>query len=169
MIHEWSIDPGAFNATSLTWTEGGAGDTVTRREVLRSARPGIIHTLVDMAFDSNENLIIASGDGGGNAFPNTDGVAFNQDRFTNAQDPSNIFGSVLRIDPLTTGPGDTRATGGKQNQYYIPADNFGVTDGDANTPGETFAFGVRSPFRVNIDTVTDNIYIGDVGETRAKK
>jgi hypothetical protein len=79
-----------------------------------------------MAFTPDEYLLITSGDGGGNAFPNTEGTAFNQDRFTNAQDPRNLFGSVFRIDPLPL-PDETRTTGGQNNQYYIPPDNFGLT------------------------------------------
>src|SRR5690606_24209577 len=111
VVHEWTVNPANLGDTSLMWTEGGsASDTVVRREILRSGRPGIIHTLVDMAFDAHDNLILTSGDGGGNAFPNTDGGAFNADRFTNAQNPQNIFGSILRIDPLSTGPGEDRAT-----------------------------------------------------------
>lgn len=165
VIHEWTINPASLSDTSLVWTEGGAtGDTVQRREVLRSGRPGIIHTLVDMTFDANENLVISSGDGGGNAFPNTDGGAFNANRFENSQNPQNIFGSILRIDPLTIGPGEDRATGGVNNQYYIPDDNFGANDGDPLSPGETFAYGFRSPYRINTDSLTGDIYIGDVGE-----
>lgn len=165
VIHEWTINPASLSDTSLVWTEGGAtGDTVQRREVLRSGRPGIIHTLVDMTFDANENLVISSGDGGGNAFPNTDGGAFNANRFENSQNPQNIFGSILRIDPLTIGPGEDRATGGVNNQYYIPNDNFGANDGDPLSPGETFAYGFRSPYRINTDSLTGDIYIGDVGE-----
>lgn len=163
VITEWTVDPTAIHsATQLI--KSGSNANVTHREIMRSQRPGIIHTMVDMAFDPDENLIITSGDGGGNAFPNTEGQAFNQDRFTNGQDPSNVFGSILRIDPLSTGPGDTRPTGGHANQYYIPEDNFGLTDGDPNTPAETFAFGLRSPYRINIDQQTGRIYVGDVGE-----
>jgi glucose/arabinose dehydrogenase len=165
VVYEWSVASGHLNDSSLAWTEGGAvGDTVTRREVFRSGRPGIIHTVVDMAFDVGENLIITSGDGGGNAFPNTDGGAFNADRFENAQNPQNIFGSILRIDPLSIGAGESRATAGVNNQYYIPNDNFGVIDGDPLTPGETFAYGLRSPYRINVDQQTGNIFLGDVGE-----
>ena len=32
------------------------------------------------------------------------------------------------------------------------------------TPGETFAYGFRSPYRVTADKLTGEIYIGDVGE-----
>jgi hypothetical protein len=160
VVTEWTVSPSAINsATSLS-----LGTNVTKREILRSARPGIIHTLIDIAFTKDEYLIIPSGDGGGNAFPNTEGSAFGQDRFTNAQDPTNIMGSVLLIDPLSL-PGDTRPTGGQNNQYRIHPDNWGLNDGNPDTPGETFAYGVRSPYRVTVDRLEGHIYIGDVGES----
>jgi glucose/arabinose dehydrogenase len=162
VLHEWTIAPAAItSATQLTLA--GPEQNVTRREVLRSQRPGIIHTLVDMAFTPDEYLILTSGDGGGNAFPNTSGEAFNQDPPTNAQDPRNIFGSILRIDPLAV-PNDTRPTGGRLNQYYIHPNNFGFTDGNPDTHAETFAYGFRSPYRINVDEVTARIFIGDVGQ-----
>src|SRR5690606_7193342 len=105
VLYEWTVAPEAIGAATQLTVEGPEAN-VTRREVLRSARPGIVHTLADMAFTPDEYLLLTSGDGGGNAFPNTEGAAFNQDRFTNAQDPRNIFGSVFRIDPLPL-PDDT--------------------------------------------------------------
>ena len=162
VVTEWTIAPSAITrATQLFKT--GPEANVTQREIMRSQRPGIIHTLVDMAFGLDETLYLTSGDGGGNAFPNTDGSAFNQDRFTNALDPRNIFGSVLRIDPLDL-PDDTRPTGGVNGQYRIPEDNFGLIDGDPETLAETFAYGLRSPYRISVDSATGDIYIGDVGE-----
>jgi glucose/arabinose dehydrogenase len=159
VVTEWSVAPSAINsATQLT-----IGTNVTKREVLRSARPGIIHTLIDITFTNDEYLIIPSGDGGGNAFPNTNGSAFGQDRFTNAQDPTNIMGSVLKIDPLAL-PNDTRPTGGQIDQYRIDPTNWGATDGNPDTPAETLAYGVRSPYRVTVDRQTNQIYLGDVGE-----
>lgn len=166
VINEWTVDPSAIGtATQLTYTPdvGSASDNVSVREILRSQRPGIIHTLADLAFDSVGNLLVTSGDGGGNAFPNTDGAANGQDRATNSQDPTNIFGSILRIDPLDL-PNDTRATGGVNNQYRIPSDNFFATDSDPDTPAEFFAYGFRSPYRLTVDTQTDRVFIGDVGE-----
>lgn len=166
VVNEWTIEPSALASdTQLDYTpdNGQAQDTVSVREVLRSQRPGIIHTLADIAFDASENLLITSGDGGGNAFPNSNGSANGQDRETNSQDPTNIFGSILRIDPLDL-PNDVRATGGVNGQYRIPTDNAFALDGDQDTPAEFFAYGFRSPYRMSIDQQTGTILIGDVGE-----
>lgn len=166
VVNEWTLTPSVINsATQLNYTPdaGSLNDTVSVREILRSQRPGIIHTLADMAFDNAENLLITSGDGGGNAFPNTDGSANGQGRAANSQDPTNIFGSILRIDPLDL-PGDTRATGGVNGQYRIPSDNAFATDADPFTQPEFFAYGFRSPYRISVDQQTGSIFVGDVGE-----
>jgi hypothetical protein len=164
VVTEWIVAPSSVSSS----TQLQLGVNVAKREVMRAARPGIIHTLVDMTFGADELLYITSGDGGGNAFPNTNGSAFGKDRWTNAQDPSNIFGSVLRIDPLSV-PGDARPTGGLLGQYRIPTDNFGVTDGNADTLAETFAYGFRSPYRINVDALTGDVYVGDVGESQREE
>jgi glucose/arabinose dehydrogenase len=163
VVTEWTVAPAAVaSATQLTLS--GPGANVAQREVLRSARPGIIHTLVDMAFGTDETLYLTSGDGGGNAFPNTSGSAFNQDRHTNALDPRNVFGSILRIDPLDL-PNDSRPLGGQNGQYRIPTDNIGFIDASADTHNETFAYGFRSPYRINVDRENGQIFVGDVGES----
>ena len=70
---------------------------------------------------------------------------------------------MLWIDPLSL-IGDTRPVGGRIGQYRLHPQNYGVVDGDPDTPGETFAYGFRSPYRINVDQSTGNIYVGDVGE-----
>lgn len=166
VVNEWTVSPAMIGvADQLRYTPdlGSVDDTVSVREVLRSQRPGIIHTLADIAFDSNQNLLITSGDGGGNAFPNSDGSANGQSRTENSLDPTNIFGSILRIDPLEL-PNDTRVTGGVNGQYRIPHDNFFAIDNDPDTPAEFFAYGFRSPYRLSVDEATNRVFIGDVGE-----
>lgn len=164
VVTEWTVSGFAVD----TATQLQPGVNVSKREILRSERPGIVHTLVDMAFGHDETLYLASGDGGGDAFPNTEGNAFGQDRFENSLDPRNVFGSILRIDPLSL-PGDTRPTGGLNGQYRIPSDNFGVLDGDPDTLPETFAFGLRSPYRMSVDRGSGELYLGDVGEVQREE
>ena len=79
----------------------------------------------------------------------------------NGQDPSNLPGSILRID----------VDGG--DPYAIPAGNpFGPGgDAPAGLKGapEVWWFGLRNPWRFSIDTPTGLAYIGDVGQERVEE
>ncbi|MEM6750846.1 MAG: PQQ-dependent sugar dehydrogenase [Planctomycetota bacterium] len=140
VVKEWTL----ANPAANTW--GAPGDTV--REVLRVGQPGTPHNTVDLAFDPSGLLHITTGDGGANTFQ--------------SQDKSTIFGSVFRIDPLNTaGPSIARA--GANGQYGIPDSNPYLAD--PNALDEAFAFGLRSPYRINPDRLTGRFYIGDVGQS----
>lgn len=136
-IVEWTADAPSSNSP-----------TFTRRDILRIGQPATSHNVADIAFGPDGYLYITSGDGGGS-----------QPARLRAQDPSNVFGAVLRIDPLrTSGAG---LTTGANGQYGIPTDNFGATQ-----PGgqrEVYAIGFRSPYRMNFDSASGRAYLGDVG------
>ena len=82
------------------------------------------------------------------------------------QDPSNVLGTILRIDPT----GSNSVNG----QYGIPTDNpffpggsgpFGGQQGCVDgTCDEIFAYGFRNPFRFSFDMATGDLYMGDVGQ-----
>ena len=121
----------------------------TVREVMRVGQPGFPHNVVDLAFGPDDYLYISSGDGG----------------FTNpgsSQDLGSIHGKVLRIDPLN--PRATSADRGAisaNGRYRIPDDNPFV--GEPGALGEVWARGLRSPFRMNFDRETGDLWVGDVG------
>ncbi len=121
-------------------------DKTTRRELLRFPDPYSNHNGGSIEFGTDGFLYIAIGDGGSGGDP--------QNR---AQNDRSFFGKLLRIDV------DTR-TGTKA--YGIPATNPFATSADgANDPRpEIWHKGLRNPFRFSIDKVTNNIYIGDVGQ-----
>ncbi len=120
---------------------------------MRIDEPQFNHNAGMLAFGPDRNLYIALGDGGaandvGNG--HTPGVG-------NAQDTTNVLGSILRIDP----DGNNSANG----QYGIPASNPFV--GTANVPGEIFANGFRNPFRFSFDG--DRLITADVGQNNIEE
>ena len=87
-------------------------------------------------------LYISTGDGGSGGDPG--------DR---SQDLMESLGKMLRIDV------DNVANG---NNYAIPADNPFV--GNPNALEEIWALGLRNPWRFSFDSVTNEMWIGDVGQ-----
>jgi len=73
-----------------------------------------------------------------------------------AQNRSAAFGKILRIDPL----GNNSASG----KYGIPANNPFANDGNPNTLGEIYAWGVRNPQRFSWDPQTGNMFVADIGQ-----
>ena len=65
---------------------------------------------------------------------------------SDAQSLTNYHGKILRINPDGT----------------IPADNPFV-DGNGGNKDEIWAYGFRNPYRFSFDSVTGNMYVGDVG------
>ncbi len=74
------------------------------------------------------------------------------DRLNTGQDISDLYASILRIDV-----DHSSAT----HNYSIPADNPFVKLKSARP--EVYAFGLRNPFRMSIDPVTEDLWVGDVG------
>ena len=84
-------------------------------------------------------LYLTVGDGGDGGDP-----------FNNAQDPSTLLGSILRLD----------VDGG--SPYAIPPGNPFV--GVPGAREEVWALGVRNPWRAGFDSRTGDLYLGDVGQ-----
>lgn len=141
VITEWQV-PEPCDASSVV-------DPTSDRELLRIDQPQFNHDAGALVFGPDDMLYIALGDGGA-----ADDQGVGHVPGGNGQEPGNILGTILRIDP----DGDTAANG----QYGIPADNpFVGTEGFLD---ETFAYGFRNPFRFSFDTRTGAMYIADVGQ-----
>jgi glucose/arabinose dehydrogenase len=95
-------------------------------------------------FGLNKELFIAFGDGAGRGM----GEAAN-----NAQSLTTLRGKLVRINPLKPATGDAK--------YSIPAGN--LTEEMPTAAPEIWSYGLRNPFRVNMDPCNGDIYIGDVG------
>ena len=120
--------------------EGGF-DSGSEREILRVVQPSSNHNAGDLEFGSDGMLYIPLGDGGSSGDPQ---------RF--ASDPRSLLGSVLRIDPTPSG----------DRPYTIPPDNP-FADGGEGAP-EVWSWGLRNPWKIAFDPVTDDLWIADVGQ-----
>jgi glucose/arabinose dehydrogenase len=105
------------------------------------------HNGGDIHVGADDTLWISSGDGGSGGDPGN-----------NAQNPANLLGALLRIDP--------RPAAGRS--YRIPADNP-FAGGPAGFAPEIWAYGLRNPWRFSIDPATGDLWIGDVGQGRREE
>jgi len=101
------------------------------------------HNGGQIAFGPDGYLYIATGDGGGS-----------NDQFGNGQNLKTLLGKILRINVDDT-------TGGKK--YGIPSDNPFARN-TAGNKEETYAFGLRNPWRFSFDPVTKWLWAADVGQ-----
>ena len=153
MITEWQVpDPGTPESTV---------DPTTRRVLLRIEQPQFNHNAGALSFGPDDMLYIALGDGGA-----ADDQGPGHSPEGNGQDPSNILGNILRIDP--------DGSNAENGQYGVPNDNpffpgsegpLGGTEGCADgVCDEIFAWGFRNPFRISFDMATGDLYAADVGQ-----
>ena len=96
----------------------------------------------DLVFGNDGMLYVTTGDG-----------TSDSDMDVTAQDVRNLLGGVLRIDV-------SRRQGGRP--YTIPPDNPFVGKKDAR--GELWAFGLRNPWRMCVDRVSGQIWVGNNGQ-----
>ena len=122
------------------WKEGRA-DASTERLVLMVDQPYQNHNGGQLVVDRQGLLWIGMGDGGSSGDP--------QKR---AQNPKQLLGKILRIDPAANGSAP----------YSIPVDNP-YADGAGGAP-EVWAIGLRNPWRFTIDADTQRLIVGDVGQ-----
>lgn len=104
-------------------------------------QPAGNHNGGDLHFGPDGFLYASFGDGGGQ-----------YDEFANGQRKDTFFSKILRIDVDTPSP---------PNAYSIPEGNPWKAGGGEPA---TFAYGFRNPYRFNIDSVTGDVWVGDVGE-----
>ncbi len=119
-------------------------DSATVGNILSTPQPSATnHKGGTVAFDKSNRLLISLGDGG--STPET------------AQNANSLLGKILRIDPTSDAfPADTA------RNYAIPTANPFASGGGAP---EVYAMGLRNPFRMSVDRVTGDLFIGDVGQS----
>jgi glucose/arabinose dehydrogenase len=126
----------------------GRLDLASRRTVLEVILPWLAHRGGNITFGPDGNLWFGLGDGS----LLYGGVKTGGDPRDMAQSLDTLYGKLLRIDP------QPRPASG----YSIPKSNPFVGADEARP--ETYAYGLRNPWRFSFDRATGDLWIGDVGQ-----
>ena len=94
-----------------------------------------------LAFGQEGYLYWSTGDGGGAGDPGN-----------NAQNLNSLLGKILRLNVDSAPP-------------YIPSSNPFYGDSSPSVRKEIWAYGLRNPWRFSFDRLTNDMYIGDVGQS----
>lgn len=146
------LDPTAgyqFGSRVSRFTVSGdpnIADAASETVFFELAQPADNHNAGMIAFrpgDPNHYLYVGLGDGGGAC-----------DLGEKAQDITNKFGSILRID-VDAGP-----SGDVANPFAPPSNPFVGQTGD----DLIWVYGLRNPYRFSFDRNNADMYIGDVGQ-----
>jgi glucose/arabinose dehydrogenase len=117
-------------------------DTSTRRELLEVAQPYANHNGGNLVMGPDGYLYVGLGDGGSGGDPHGNG-----------QNPSELLGSILRIDPVG---------GSEEHPYLVPPGNPFAEGGDGAP--EVWLYGARNPWRFSFDALTGDLWVADVGQ-----
>ncbi len=161
---DYPNDPRVFVNYSTTGTHLRPNDIIISSFVLQPGSTAIdelseVVYLVQRRGDFHQGGFMSFGPDGLLYFGFGDGT-LQKDPYNLAQNVTDMRGSILRIDVDNIPGGEA---------YGIPPDNpyagnarCGPTNNPAPCP-EIFAPGFRNPFRGDIDPVTGDIWVGDVG------
>jgi len=152
VLYEWQVDP----------VDPDAIDPSSARVILRVAEAYSDHNVGQIACDPDLGpadpdyglLYVAMGDGGNVCCPRP-----SVDPLFVGQDLSSPLGAILRIDPLESGG----------NPYMVPTSNYFASDGDSDTLGEIWAYGLRNPHRFSWDAGTGRMLISDIGQANVEE
>jgi glucose/arabinose dehydrogenase len=114
-------------------------DPTSELSILTVDQPFTNHNGGQVLFGPDGYLYVMLGDGGSAGDPGDRG-----------QSLADLLGSILRIQPLEGGG------------YAVPPDNPFV--GMPNVRPEIWSYGLRNPWRVDLDPVTGDLYVADVGQ-----
>jgi glucose/arabinose dehydrogenase len=132
-VEEWRLDP----PSDLVRAKARAV-----RTVLEVEQPYQNHNAGQLAFGPDGYLYIGYGDGG-----------FRDDPQGHGQNPKTWLGSMLRVD--------VNVAEGSEQAYRVPEDNPFV--GREGFAPETFAYGLRNPWRYSFDP-KGRLIVADVGQ-----
>lgn len=146
---QYTDKAGRIIVSELSFSDGQF-DMAKERKLLEVPKPFNEHNAGTLNIDQNGYLFVAIGDGGGSG-----------DKFNNAQNTNVLLGKILRIDPRKS----------DSLPYTIPPTNpFAKTSALSKTvKKEIFAFGLRNPWRTTLDPTTGDLWVPDVGESKAEE
>lgn len=110
--------------------------------LLEISQPFANHNGGMIGFGPDKYLYIGLGDGGSRGDP-----------LENGQNPKTLLGSILRIKPENHS---------SINTYTIPRDNPFINNQEIKD--EIWAYGLRNPWRFSFDSVSGDLWVGDVGQ-----
>ncbi len=125
----------------------GAGlkaDPATELVILEVPQPYGNHKGGQLAFGPDGMLYLGLGDGGSGGDPQGNGQDITR----------NLLASIIRIDVRSAA---------RQQPYAVPPDNPFARATDGTRP-ETWAYGLRNPWRFSFDRETGTLWAGDVGQ-----
>lgn len=129
---------------SVSGADSNVADSASAQILLQVEQPQSNHAGGGLAFGPDGYLYLALGDGGGGGD--------NHGLYGNGQDPSNLLGSIIRIDIDSGFP------------YTVPTNNPFV--GEPGFAPEIYAYGFRNPYRFSFDRGGSNaLFVGDVGQS----
>lgn len=84
------------------------------------------------------------------------------DAFETGQDPTDLLGGIIRIDPA-------RPEG--EQAYGVPPDNPWITGEHEGRDGlpENWLYGTRNPWRFSFDRATGDLWVADVGDLEVEE
>ena len=117
-------------------------DPSSEQVILEVIQPHSNHNGGQIRFGPEDFLYISLGDGGSQGDPEGNG-----------QKLTTLLGSILRIDIGTL---DSLGT------YSVPSGN--PFTNSSNSKSEIWAYGLRNPWRFSFDSLTGDLWVGDVGQ-----
>ena len=126
-------------------TDPNKADLSKERVLMEIPKPYWNHNAGCLLFGPDGYLYVSVGDGGKGGDPHYFGQNL---RF--------VYGKILRIDV------NSRF---ERTPYNVPKDNPFVEGVDSEYRPETWAYGLRNPWRMSFDRLTGELWAGDVGES----
>ena len=133
------VDRDGFTIISRFTVNKKLGDESSEQILIKLKQPYPNHNGGFIEFGADNFLYIGIGDGGSVGDPEN-----------RAQNLSNLFGTILRIDVSN------------HKNYKIPKDNPFYNSNKFKP--EIWHYGLRNPWRFSFDKETGDMYIGDVGQ-----